>query len=239
MPLNLERLLFDPADPDNSPNVGSYVRAGTDGDLISSTLVGGKEGLDVNLVNASVIVSATDLDIRDLSHTQDSIKIGDGTDFMLVNADGSINVNLVADADDGIFAEDTAAANADKGQSVFAVRSDAQGTLVSASGDYAWFQQDGQGRLKVNEAPNGAISQAVVAVGTSEVSIGSALTGRNTLVIQNHGNKSIFVGPTGVLTTTGIEVTKGGTLELKSGQAHLWFAISSAAAQDIVVTQLS
>lgn len=41
----------------------------------------------------TVTVTATDLDIRDLSHTQDSLKIGDGTDFLAINADGSINVN--------------------------------------------------------------------------------------------------------------------------------------------------
>lgn len=41
------------------------------------------------------VVSATDFDIRDLSHTQDSVKIGDGTDFLAVNADGSLNVQTV------------------------------------------------------------------------------------------------------------------------------------------------
>lgn len=41
---------------------------------------------------SGVTVTATDFDIRDLSHTQDSVKIGDGTDFLAVNADGSINV---------------------------------------------------------------------------------------------------------------------------------------------------
>lgn len=40
----------------------------------------------------SLTVDAVDLDIRDLSHSQDSVKIGDGTDFLAVNADGSINV---------------------------------------------------------------------------------------------------------------------------------------------------
>jgi hypothetical protein len=46
-------------------------------------------------ISGSVTVTATDLDIRDLSHTQDSVKVGDGTDFLAVNADGSINVNVV------------------------------------------------------------------------------------------------------------------------------------------------
>jgi hypothetical protein len=44
----------------------------------------------------SLTVDATDLDIRDLSHSQDSVKIGDGTDFLAINADGSINVALAS-----------------------------------------------------------------------------------------------------------------------------------------------
>lgn len=51
----------------------------------------------VDVSGSSVTVSATDLDIRDLSHVTDSVKIGDGTDFLAVNANGSINV-VVADS---------------------------------------------------------------------------------------------------------------------------------------------
>lgn len=43
----------------------------------------------------SITVDASDLDIRDLTHVSDSVKIGDGTDFLAVNADGSINVQTV------------------------------------------------------------------------------------------------------------------------------------------------
>ena len=51
------------------------------------------DGLLVNLgSNNDVVVSATNLDIRGLTHVSDSIKVGDGTEFLLVNADGSINV---------------------------------------------------------------------------------------------------------------------------------------------------
>lgn len=50
--LSKHKICFDPAKPSKGDNIGSYVRAGTDGDLISSTNVGGKEGLDVNILNA-------------------------------------------------------------------------------------------------------------------------------------------------------------------------------------------
>jgi hypothetical protein len=45
-------------------------------------------------VDGSVTVNATDLDIRDLTHVSDSVKIGDGTDLLAVNNDGSINVSF-------------------------------------------------------------------------------------------------------------------------------------------------
>jgi hypothetical protein len=40
----------------------------------------------------TVTVTATDLDIRDLTHVSDSVKLGDGTDFIAINADGSLNI---------------------------------------------------------------------------------------------------------------------------------------------------
>jgi len=51
-------------------------------------------------VDGAVTVSATDLDIRDLTHVSDSVKIGDGTDFLAVNSDGSINAQTIPDAYD-------------------------------------------------------------------------------------------------------------------------------------------
>jgi hypothetical protein len=42
----------------------------------------------------SITVDAVNLDIRDLTHVSDSVQIGDGTDLLAVNADGSINVTV-------------------------------------------------------------------------------------------------------------------------------------------------
>lgn len=41
---------------------------------------------------SSITVDASNLDIRDLTHVSDSVKVGDGTDFLAINGDGSINV---------------------------------------------------------------------------------------------------------------------------------------------------
>jgi len=50
-------------------------------------------------INMSRSVTATDLDIRDLDYTQDNVEIKDAAgDALGINADGSINVNIVASA---------------------------------------------------------------------------------------------------------------------------------------------
>jgi hypothetical protein len=49
------------------------------------TNVGGKEGLDVNVINDVVL---------DINQSTDSIAIGDGTNLVKVDADGSLNVDI-------------------------------------------------------------------------------------------------------------------------------------------------
>lgn len=58
------------------------------GDTLDSTT----GSLHVLVQNASLVVTATDLDIRDLDATQDNVAISDGTDTLAINADGSINI---------------------------------------------------------------------------------------------------------------------------------------------------
>ena len=76
------------------------LNAATDGDHLYLTDSTGANAMAVDAsgyltanINGSVTVTATDLDVRDLTHASDSVKIGDGTDFLAVNADGSLNVS--------------------------------------------------------------------------------------------------------------------------------------------------
>lgn len=250
MGLTLERLIFDPSDANNSPNIGAYLRAGSDGDQLTSTLISGKECLDVN---------------------------------------------VVGDADDGIFDEDSAHTSTDKGQHILAVRKDVQGSLVDADGDYGSLQLDSEGRLRtitdvdllgdltadgdvdnedplkmgshaydqssvwgsvdagdkanlasdvyrriiMNDAPNLEIKASAVSVGLTAVNLTSTpIAGRMRINIQNNGDKSIFIGHAAVTTSTGIEVSKGSTLSMEIGEGINPYAISTAAAQDVRVLEL-
>ena len=73
----------------------------------------GTDTLEIN-ADGSVNVAATDLDIRDLSASQDNVAISDGTDTLAVNADGSINTVVTAtdlDIRDLTAASDSVAAH--------------------------------------------------------------------------------------------------------------------------------
>lgn len=81
----------------------------TSGGAYALAALGAGAGLKVELFDAggdelainadgslNAVVTATNLDIRDLTHVSDSVKVGDGTDFLAVNADGSINAVVSA-----------------------------------------------------------------------------------------------------------------------------------------------
>jgi hypothetical protein len=142
--LNKEYIVFDPADAAGSDNIGAFVRAGDDGTLIGHV----SDALKVNLSNASIAVTATDLDIRDLDAAQDNVAISDGTDVLAIEADGSINVNATIG---GTHAEDAAHVSGDIGMFALAIRNDGAATsLTSADGDYSGIAVDEFGRVFVN-----------------------------------------------------------------------------------------
>lgn len=87
-----DQLIFDTTDANtiaDSDSVGAFVRS-SDGTLITHTTNGGKESLDVN-VTGGVNVEV------DLSHLDDSIRLGDGTDFFTStseNGDVALDVHI-------------------------------------------------------------------------------------------------------------------------------------------------
>lgn len=80
----------------------------TDGDY-SSLSVNATGALYVH-VNNTVTVTATNLDIRDLTHVSDSVRLGDGTDLANVTAAGELNV--LATAQPGVDIGDVTVNNA-------------------------------------------------------------------------------------------------------------------------------
>ena len=97
---------FDSSLPIRTQSNGDAVAKLCDGTITSQLLTINADG-SINITDngGSITVDALNLDIRDLSHSQDSVKVGDGTDFLAVNADGSLNItdnggSLTVDATD-------------------------------------------------------------------------------------------------------------------------------------------
>ena len=192
-------------------------------------------------LQTGVTVSATDLDIRDITHVSDSIKIGDGTEFLAVNADGSINItdnagSITVDAVDLDIRDLTAASD-----SVDAWLSDGAGNAIGSTG----------GSLDVNVTnsidvddglANTAIKQVAETVGIAAAAIvdgADELASRKYLMIYNNGNKSVYVGDSGVTTSDGFPLFPGSILETRIGDAVDVYMIGDAAGQNVRTLQLS
>lgn len=101
----------------------------------------------------------------------------------VIGAKTTLDVNVVGDADDGIFAEDDVAANLHKGQSILAVRRDTLAIDTSATGNYGDFKTNDRGALWV--APVGNVADGVsdlenpVKVGSKTDSVLTAVADAN------------------------------------------------------------
>lgn len=186
----------------------------------------------------NITVSSTDLDIRDLSHAQDSVKIGDGTDFLAINNDGSINV-VGSFTINGQYAEDSAHSSGNVGLYNLAVRADAPAVATSADGDYASQTVDAYNRSWVNSGANIAIAAGAATVTTSSALLVAAAAGQRRIKIYNNGSKRVFVGPSGVSSANGWIIDPGVDEELEIGPNIALHAVSSSGSQEIRYLQLS
>jgi len=213
---------------------GDSVRLGDGTNFLTSTNVSADYGLDVYLINTSIAVTATDLDIRDLSASQDNVAISDGTDTLAVNADGSINSVVTAtqlDIDD-LNATDDA---------VQAWCFDGSGNAIGST----------TGSLDVNvtnsidlddDLADTAIENTATAVSTSAVNVvSSALANRKWLAVANEGNKLGYFGKTGVTTSNGFPLHQGMQQVWRIGPsvAPQFIGGTGASSEDYRVMELS
>jgi hypothetical protein len=195
------------------------------------------DGVDTLAINGdgsiNAVVSATDLDIRDLSASQDNVAISDGTDTLAVNADGSINVNLT---DDGI-ADDAA----DSGNPLKVGGRGVDGllTALSASNDRFDLLGDLYRRVWVNTSANVGMTVGTETVGTTAAEVAaSPLAGRRFVTIQNEGTVDVYMGHSAAVTTAnGIKISKKSSATFELGEDIDIFMISGSAGQDVRILQ--
>jgi len=225
MSVSKGRLLADPSTPLDGDSVVAYLRDGS-GNAINSTS---------NALH--VLVQNVDLDIRDLTHASDSVRIGDGTDFLAINNDGSINVNASFTA---VFNEDDPHATGDDGVFMLSVRQDVPAASTSADGDYQALKGDNLGRAWVNSGANVAVANASVSVTTtSGALLSSPLASRRFLKVQNNGNKAIALGASGVTFSNGWIIPAGASDIIEAGPGIAIHAVAQSGTQDVRVLELA
>lgn len=197
----------------------------------------------IDSITNAVTVTATQLDIDDLDYSSDNVAIKGATgNQLVVNADGSINVNADISVVNGHEKlEDAAHSSGDVGSYMLNVRSDIPSAATSANGDYASFLSDNKGRLWVNDAANAGQSYGALAVGnTAAEYLGSPLLGRKILLLQNLGNKEVYIGfDASVTSSNGIQLAKHSSIELPFGDNLDVFMISASGTSDVRYFQLA
>jgi len=114
-------------------------------------------------------------------------------------------------------------------------------TAISASGDKANVISDMYRRVYVNDAPNvGFKTSAATITDTASEVASSPLLGRKRIMIQNLGNKSIFIGfDNTVSILNGLRISAGGFLEMPFGEDLDIYSISESGSQDIRVVEIA
>ena len=84
---------------------------------------------------------------------------------------------------------------------------------------------------RVNDTGGTSIASGQASVGTSATSIAAARDTRKSIVVTNFGTADIYVGPSGVSTSSGHKVEVGGSISLAT-TAQV-FGVSASAGQSV------
>jgi hypothetical protein len=246
--LGKDRLIFDPADLTESDQIGAYLRAGSDGDLITSTLTGSKESLDVNVVGTA----DGGYFAEDSTHSSGAIgqfilaiqtdsqgPLANDGDYVGLQVDSQGRLRCITDID---LVGDLVGDNESDTEDPLKIGSRAVSGVLSAAtnGNKVNVISDLYRRIMVNVAPRIGSLATALTVGTTAVALpSSALAGRMRVVIQNLSNSDIYIGGSGVTTSSGVRVGKGATYSEDIGQDCVLYAIAGTSGNDVRVLELA
>lgn len=288
MALDKGRLYFDETDVAGSDQVGAHV-LGSSNNKVTSTTDGAKEALDVNVVLQSgiydedaahsdgdkgthmlavrqdTLASSTSADgdygslkasslgeiyVKD-SDVEGELQTLNTVDFATettlggiktttdqITFDGSGNLNVAADID----IKSAIADNEEDTENPIKMGSHAFASLsVVDSGDKADLASDLYRRVHVNGAANIGIKNSAESVTTTAAEVvATPLAGRKKVVIQNKGNKDIYLGfDNTVSSSNGIEIPARATFSEEIGENIDVFLIADSGTQDVRILELA
>ena len=234
------------------------VRLGDGTAFFTSTTNGGDVGLDVNLINTSIAVTATQLDIDDLNATDDAVAawLNDGSGNAISSTGGAIHIS---DGGGAITVDGTVAVTQSTSPWVVSATQLDIDDLNATDDAVSSWTKDGTGNaitsttgaldvniantsLAVTFALASSLKTVAETVGVAAAAIidgADELAGRRKVYMYNNGNKTQYIGATGVTTAAGFPIPPGAILELDAGDAMDIFAIADGAGQNMRTLQVA
>jgi len=247
MPLTLDRLVANAASLDDGAAVSAYIRA-SDGTLIDAT----SNALHVNIQNTSLDIVNTEFVAGDAAATVGSegpyiLGIRQDAAGSPVSADGDYHPLIFNNDGELKVAADLASSVADDAADsgnpikIGGVAQDMATALsvLSAAGDRGDLTMDLHRRLIVNDASNIGIASTQKDVSTTGALIVTELVGRNKVYIQNTGNKSVYIGASGVTTANGLEIGPNSTFADNLGEAIAIHGVAESGTQDVRIMEVA
>jgi hypothetical protein len=246
------RIIGDVTTPTDGDTIISYLTDAA-GNVLTSTLVGSDQALDVNIVQMTGQYLEDDPhNSGDIGNFMLAVRNDGGTalagtdlDYIPLSTDaaGSLRVAVSSFTSNYEYAEDTGHTTADVGAFVLSVLRNSPTAEADTNGDYAPFSVDPLTHLRVTDKSDTAILQQRVSVANTATSIpATALANRKHIMVQNDGNASVFLGSATVTTsgaTTGIEMAKGGVFEADIGDDIDLNGIVASGTNDVLILEMS
>lgn len=221
------KIFADTANLADGDTIASYL-VDSAGALISSTLIGGKQRLDVNsaseyaedTAHASGDFGSQVLAVR--NDTEGSLVSANGDYAPLqVDALGRLRVNADINLNnDFVYAEDSASASGNLGASILSVRQDTLASDTSADGDYAFIKSSASGEVYVRDSGANTTLTAILA-DTATID-SQTLSIQNTLTALSKAEDSAHVsGDQGIQTLAVRNDTPGSLVSANGDYAPL------------------
>lgn len=263
----IHKLIFDTTNADtiaDSHSVGAYLRS-SDGTLITHTTVGGKEAVDVNVVqgiDVEVDLDAADDSVASWTHDGSGNAIGStGGALHVSDAGGSITVDAtdldiraLTQSDEITVFQGTSpwvvsATDLDirdldaASDSVAAWTHDGSGNAIGSTAG-ALDVNIASGSLDVNDAALAdtaiaADSSSLASANTAQDLVASPLASRKYLFVYNNDNREMYIGPSGVSASDGFPLPPGSMVQMRAGASVDIEWVSAKAGHDARYMELS
>ena len=227
-------------------HVDDSVRLGDGTSFFTSTSENGDLALDVHISNSSIVVEATDLDIRDLDYNSDSVTAHQGGTWVIDSITNDVNIadggnSITVDAVDFDIRDLSAAQDSVQSNLFDGAGTALTSTLVGA--DQA-LDVNVVNDISINDVAlaNTAIASAANALdvsNTAEDVVASPLADRKYLFIYNNGNRKAFIGASGVSSANGYPLHPGDEIQLRAGASIDIEWVSANTNQELRTLELS